>query len=424
MKSLRTSSPYAPAAYRRDVPTTMWIRPVSGPTACCGRQEGDQRRILRRSSLNAVASALVGATVAAAVGKKRGFHKRPGRLAGRRFGLSTLAARPAARSVSRISLCAAYGRSGSDGLRRSSLPVDRWAGGGIAKPNLNSTPEMKNKPVTLQADMPVSDVIRALLCANAVCINRDGDDVFFVRVTTADDSEQVAEATPAAVGEDLCCLSMADLLDAPRNMPLNCLIDDSQEECDLYQTVGDSYTSRSVVSELTSRLPWLVGMLGFLSVSAAILEFYDDILHRHLVIAFYLTALVGCGGNAGSQACAVILQALATGEVVPAVKDIISVMRKELQVSLGIAAILSAGVAGRIFFFGGSIEDAAMIAVAMAITVSFSVVFGAAVPLLLTRAGVDPAKVSGPLLSTTVDIAGVLVACYSAQLLESLGVYK
>jgi len=225
-------------------------------------------------------------------------------------------------------------------------------------------------------------------------------------------------------GEELCRISMADLLEAPRNMPLNCLIDDSQEECDLYQAVADSYASRSVMSELTSRLPWLVGMLGFLTVSAAILEFYDDLLHRHLVIAFYLTALVGCGGNAGSQACSMVLQALASGEVVPVNKDIGTVLWKELQLSVGVAAVLSVGVAARILLFGGDITDAAMIALAMAVTVSFSVVFGAGVPLFLQRAGLDPAKVSGPLLSTVVDTAGVLLACCSAQLLEAMGMFQ
>ena len=44
-------------------------------------------------------------------------------------------------------------------------------------------------------------------------------------------------------------------------------------------------------------------------VSSAILEYYDALLQKHLVIAFYLTALVGCGGNAGSQAASLVLQA-------------------------------------------------------------------------------------------------------------------
>lgn len=111
-------------------------------------------------------------------------------------------------------------------------------------------------------------------------------------------------------------------------------------------------------------------------------------------------------------------EALATGELVPSLDDLGSVLWKELRVSLGIALVLATGVALRIVAFGGSASDAAAIAVAMAVTVAFSVAFGAAAPLLLKRLGLDPAKVSGPLLSTVIDIAGVLVACLSALLFE------
>lgn len=72
--------------------------------------------------------------------------------------------------------------------------------------------------------------------------------------------------------------------------------------------------------------------------------------------------------------------------------------------ALGIAATLSLGIFGRILLFGGSAVDALAIALAMAVTVSFSVLFGASAPLLLQR-------------------AGVLVACLSAQLLEAVGAW-
>ncbi|CAK0833878.1 unnamed protein product [Prorocentrum cordatum] len=94
---------------------------------------------------------------------------------------------------------------------------------------------------------------------------------------------------------------------------------------------------------------------------------------------------------------------------------------EELIVGLGAALALSLGVAARMALVGSPPEDAVLIAIAMAATVLFSVLFGALTPLMLKRIGLDPAKVSGPLLSTTVDIFGVLAACVSAQLLEAAG---
>lgn len=279
----------------------------------------------------------------------------------------------------------------------------------------------------------MDEVLRILLSSNAICVEEgvDGEErVFYVQVLS--EATEVAEAKAS-----VACISLADLLEAPRHLPLGCLLDvekvglrgfhsgnsTMEEECELYAVVPEPYKEKSVESELSGRLPWLVGLLVFLTVSSAILEYYDGLLQKHLIIAFYLTALVGCGGNAGSQAASLVLQALATGELVPSLKDLGSVLWKELQVSLGIAFVLAAGVALRILLFGGPMSDAAAIAVAMAITVSFSVIFGASAPLVLKRLGADPAKVSGPLLSTVIDIAGVLVACLSALLFEALGIW-
>ncbi|CAE7367462.1 unnamed protein product [Symbiodinium sp. KB8] len=264
-------------------------------------------------------------------------------------------------------------------------------------------------------DMRIEEVIRILLRSNAVCVGDAPDGVFFVKVAPTGDETQ---------DPGLACINLADLLEAPRQLPLDCLLGlGNKEECELYSSAPEPYVGKSVQTELYGRLPWLLGLLVFLSVSSAILEFFDVLLQKHLIIAFYLTALVGCGGNAGSQAASLVLQALATGELVPTFADFWRVLRKELLVALGIAATLSLGIFGRILLFGGSAVDALAIALAMAVTVSFSVLFGASAPLLLQRAGADPAKVSGPLLSTVIDIAGVLVACLSAQLLEAVGAW-
>lgn len=282
----------------------------------------------------------------------------------------------------------------------------------------------QQRPITLSSDMQVGDVIRTLLATNVVCVDSEGEQSFQVRVAPADQEAgaPVEEASVAlGSGSGPFCILLEDLLEAPRKMPLECLVSDANEDCELYVDTPDPYIDRDPASELLSRLPWLVGLLLFLTVSSAILEFYDELLQRHLVIAFYLTALVGCGGNSGSQAASLILQALATGELRPTAKDILLVLEKELLVGLGGALVLSLGVAARMIFFGSPLEDAVIIAVAMAFTVLFSVVFGALTPLVLKKFGFDPAKVSGPLLSTTIDIFGVLAACTSAQLLESVG---
>lgn len=277
--------------------------------------------------------------------------------------------------------------------------------------------------VALKLDTPVKDVIEVLLRSHSVCVeNVDGHTISFN--VSGGKATSISGALEELSDSGYACIQLADLLDAPPELPLSCLIgDDELEECSMYGSRPEPYNERSPLSELASRLPWLVGLLAFLTVSSAILEYYDNILQRHLVIAFYLTALVGSGGNSGSQAAACVLQGLATGELAPTARDVGTVLGKELMVALGVAAAVCTGVAMRILLFGGSTADAFLIVLAMAVTLIFSVLFGAIAPLALQRAGFEAAKISGPLLSTVIDIVGVLVACLSATLLEATGMF-
>jgi len=311
----------------------------------------------------------------------------------------------------------------TNGDREADLmnPRSRWAGAGVGIVERNDVPQLPaERTVVLQLDTPAKDVIEALLMSHSVCIENEKGRSIYVKVidgTVVNSSEALKSSST----DGYACIQLADLLDAPRELPLSCLIgEDESEECAGYGNLPDPYNESGPVFELTSRLPWLVVLLAFLTVSSAILEYYDALLQRHLVIAFYLTALVGCGGNSGSQAAALVMQGMATGELAPTARDVGTVLGKELIIALGIAAVLCTGISMRILLFGGSPADALLIAVAMALTVVFSVVFGAVSPLLLQRAGLEPAKISGPLLSTAIDIVGVLVACLSASLLEAV----
>jgi len=364
---------------------------------------------------NAAAAASIAWAVATHIGPT---------VTGRRKRAQSRAVHPHGPRVSIIRHCT------SSGNPRTNLvaPPSRWAGGGVGGMEGTDPAQLGIEdlvPVVLSLDTPVKDVIGALLRSHAVCVqNKEGHSIYVKVIDNriADDSNGLEQ--PAEGG--LACIALADLLDAPRELPLSCLVeaeDDDLQECQLYGSLPEPYKELGPLAELASRLPWLVGLLFFLTVSSAILEYYDDLLQRHLVIAFYLTALVGCGGNSGSQAAALVLQGMATGELAPTARDVGNVLVKELLVALGVATVLCTGVSVRILLFGGSVTDALMIAVAMAVTVVFSVVFGALAPLALQRLGLEPAKVSGPLLSTVIDIVGVLVACLSAALLEAAGLY-
>ena len=59
----------------------------------------------------------------------------------------------------------------------------------------------------------------------------------------------------------------------------------------------------------------LVALLAFQSCSSFILAHFEKLLQRHSVVVFFLTMLVGAGGNAGNQAAVLVIRGLATGEL-------------------------------------------------------------------------------------------------------------
>merc|ERR1719291_503973 len=124
--------------------------------------------------------------------------------------------------------------------------------------------------------MKVEQVIRALLVSNVACVDSGGGLFFQVAVDVVEDG--VPAAAGSASGPYRILLQ--DLLEAPRQMPLECLVSDASEE-------WEPYGAREPGQELLGRLPWLMGLMVFLTVSSAILEFYDGVLQRHLAIAFY-----------------------------------------------------------------------------------------------------------------------------------------
>lgn len=66
---------------------------------------------------------------------------------------------------------------------------------------------------------------------------------------------------------------------------------------------GESYFGTPLVRLVASRVGWLVGLLGLQSFSSLILQSYQSVIERNIVIALFLTMLTGTAGNAGNQVC-------------------------------------------------------------------------------------------------------------------------
>jgi len=165
-------------------------------------------------------------------------------------------------------------------------------------------------------------------------------------------------------------------------------------------------------SSLGTRASWLLGLLICQSFSSLVLADNEALLLEHPTVIFFMTMLVGAGGNAGNQAAVRIIRGLATGEVDPSPTERTrAIVSDEMRRALALGGILVvAGFLRVIAFDGTTLVDAAAISASLFIIVSSSVVLGTMLPLLLSKLRVDAAHASTT-IQVVMDVMGVLITC-------------
>jgi len=178
----------------------------------------------------------------------------------------------------------------------------------------------------------------------------------------------------------------------------------------------ETYFSLPKTAIWKARLPWLVGLLLLQSFSANILGAFDELLDKHLIIAFFIPMLVGSGGNAGNQPGVMVTRALATGTL--NAERLVQLLHKE-----GVLALVTASTLGLIGFFRVLIQEYPRVLPALAIGLSLwvmvfaSIFLGIFFSVALDRLGLDPAAGSAPLLTTISDMVGISILCLTSLML-------
>ncbi|MFM7318407.1 MAG: magnesium transporter, partial [bacterium] len=130
-------------------------------------------------------------------------------------------------------------------------------------------------------------------------------------------------------------------------------------------------------------------------------------------LAVFVPLLIGTGGNAGSQAVGTIIRALALGEVQFA--DAMRVLFREWLTGVLLGLLL--GSLGFLFAWLG-LGMPPPFGIVIGLTVMgicvWANIVGSMVPLIATRLGIDPAVVSAPLISTLVDVTGLIIYYFIA----------
>lgn len=171
------------------------------------------------------------------------------------------------------------------------------------------------------------------------------------------------------------------------------------------------------------RIIWLLILFVGETLTIAAMSSFQKTLEQVLVLSTFIPLIISSGGNSGSQAATLIIQAMALGEI--EIKDWWRIASREIISGLLMGATL--GVVGFLIIFGGHeifglfgehyIRIGFAIGTAVIGVVLWGTIMGSMLPLLLKKLGADPAASSTPFIATLVDVTGLLIYFGTAFLL-------
>lgn len=235
------------------------------------------------------------------------------------------------------------------------------------------------------------------------------------------DSDSIEEVTETIEKYDLVALPVIDSIGRlVGRITIDDVMDEVREQHERdYQLASgisqDVETSDNIFTQTAARLPWLlIGMIGGLS-NSVILGGFEANLASNPKMALFIPLIGGTGGNVGIQSSAIVVQGLANnslkeGEIFPQIL-------KEGIVSIINASIISLVVFIYNFLMLGDKAITISVSLSLFTVVMFASIFGTVVPLMLDKIKIDPALATGPFITISNDIIGMLIYMFISSAL-------
>ncbi len=175
------------------------------------------------------------------------------------------------------------------------------------------------------------------------------------------------------------------------------------------------YFQIGLLQMVKKRAGWLTILFVGELLTASAMGYYQNEIARAVVLVLFLPLIISSGGNAGSQASTLVIRAMALGEV--RLKDWWRIARRELLIGLLLGIILSIIGLMRVLIWQQAFQAYGPHYLLVGLTVFLSLIgvvlwgtiSGALLPMILRKAGFDPATASTPFVATMVDVTGLLI---------------
>ncbi len=182
------------------------------------------------------------------------------------------------------------------------------------------------------------------------------------------------------------------------------------------EALDEPYLEMPLMKLFKKRVVWLIVLFLGELLTATAMKYFEDEIAKAVVLVLFVPLIISSGGNSGSQASTLIIQAMAVGEL--SITDWWRVLRREIIQGLLLGSIL--GLIGfvRIVVWSSLFPELygqhyLMIALTVGISllgvVLWGTLSGSMFPILLKRLGADPAVSSAPFVATMVDVTGLVI---------------
>ncbi len=191
------------------------------------------------------------------------------------------------------------------------------------------------------------------------------------------------------------------------------------------EALDEPYIETPLFKLFKKRVVWLIILFFGELITITAMQSYEDEIAKVVILATFIPLIISSGGNSGSQASTLIIQAMALGEIT--IADWWRIMRREILSGLMLGASLFLIGFGVITIWHLLSDRFGEHYLRIALTIGSSLIgivvwgtfIGSMLPLLLKRLGFDPAASSTPFVATLVDVTGLLIYFSMAYLFLS-----
>ena len=190
--------------------------------------------------------------------------------------------------------------------------------------------------------------------------------------------------------------------------------EEAEKDYQLAAGISQDVEADDSIWDLTrARLPWLfLGLVGGVG-AAAIMGGFEDMISKHAILFFFTPLIAAMAGNVGVQSSAIIVQGIANDDLKGSVSNRLV---KEMLLAALNGVILAAVLLLFTWAYKGDFLTALAISISLIVVIIVAGLIGTFIPLFLDKRGIDPAIATGPFITTSNDIFGILIYFWIAKM--------